>query len=111
MKDQPNYLYIGEWHSNEGITPCPQIEYGMGQCGECAQKKKTMIAVDTRELENYIACDDHTLSEIVIPVLNKDGSYRTQLDIDSPEVATFNTHDELHLKAILRLMYPDSPNL
>lgn len=49
----------------------------MGQCGECAAKKKVMIAVDTKELENYIACDDNTRSEIVLPVLNKDGSFRT----------------------------------
>jgi putative methionine-R-sulfoxide reductase with GAF domain len=36
-----------------------------------------MIAVDTKELDNYIACDDDTRSEIVLPVLNPDGSFRT----------------------------------
>ncbi len=52
-----------------------------------------MIAVDTKELDNYIACDDNTRSEIVLPVLNQDGSFKTQLDIDSPNVGTFNLED------------------
>lgn len=65
-----------------------------------------MIAIDTKELENYIACDDNTRSEIVLPVLNKDGSFRTQLDIDSPNVATFNLDDQRHLQAMLDVIYP-----
>lgn len=70
-------IYIGEYHSNADIFPCGEIKYGSGQCGECALKKKVMIAIDTKELDNYIACDANTRSEIVIPVLNKDGSFRT----------------------------------
>jgi GAF domain-containing protein len=52
-----------------------------------------MIAHDTNLLDNYIACDSETRSEIVIPILNKDGSFKTQLDIDSPAVGTFTTED------------------
>ena len=59
----------------------------------CALHKKVMIAEDTKLIENYIACDAFTRSEIVLPVLNKDGSYKTQLDIDSSEVGTFNVED------------------
>ena len=99
-------IYIGEYYSNADIFPCGEIKYGAGQCGLCALNKKTYIAVDTKELDNYIACDDDTRSEIVIPVLNKDGSFRTQLDIDSPEVATFNLDDERALQAMLDLIYP-----
>ena len=73
----------------------------MGQCGLCAQLKKVMIAVDTKELDNYIACDDNTRSEIVLPVLNQDGSFKTQLDIDSPNVGTFNLEDQKYLQQML----------
>jgi len=52
-----------------------------------------MIAVDTKLLDNYIACDDNTRSEIVLPILNNNGSFRTQLDIDSPFVGTFDDTD------------------
>lgn len=65
-----------------------------------------MIAVDTKELDNYISCDDNTRSEIVLPVLNKDGSFRTQLDIDSPDVATFNLDDQRALQVMIDLIYP-----
>lgn len=82
-------IYIGEYFTNDDIFPCGEIEYGKGQCGLCAQLKKVMIAHDTKLLENYIACDMNTRSEIVLPVLNKDGTFRTQLDIDSPNVGTF----------------------
>lgn len=56
-----------------------------------------MIAKNVKELDNYIACDDETLSEIVIPcfVGNSDCRVlRTVLDIDSPNLATFNDEDK-----------------
>ena len=55
-----------------------------------------MIAKNVKELDNYIACDDETLSEIVLPcfVGNSDCRVlRTVLDIDSPNLATFNDED------------------
>ena len=99
-------IYIGEYFSNDDIFPCGEIKYGMGQCGLCAKLKKVMIAHDTKLLDNYIACDDDTRSEIVLPILNKDGSFRTQLDIDSPSVGTFTTEDQHELETILKLIYP-----
>ena len=92
-KGDSEKIYIGEYFSNDDIFPCGEIKYGSGQCGLCAEQKKVFIAVDTKELDNYISCDADTRSEIVLPVLNADGSFRTQLDIDSPEVATFNLDD------------------
>ena len=99
-------IYIGEYFSNDEIFPCGEIKYGSGQCGLCAKLKKVMIAHDTKLLDNYIACDDNTRSEIVLPILNKDGSFRTQLDIDSPHVGTFTTDDQKHLEKILKVIYP-----
>lgn len=98
-------IYIGEYVSNADIFPCGEIEYGKGQCGLCAQNKQVLIARDTKLLENYISCDEFTRSEIVLPVLNKDGSFRTQLDIDSPNVGTFDAEDQKHLEALLGLIY------
>ena len=43
-----------------------------------------MIAKNVKELENYIACDDDTQSEIVLPCFVGEGKkLRTVLDIDS----------------------------
>ena len=98
-------IYIGEYVSNGDIFPCGEIEYGKGQCGLCASTKKVLIAHDTKLLENYISCDQFTRSEIVLPVLNADGSFKTQLDIDSPNVGTFDAEDQKWLEELLRVIY------
>ena len=80
-------LYIGEFVS-ELVFPCGEIKMGKGQCGQCASEKKVMIAKNVKELDNYIACDDETLSEIVVPCfVGSEKKLRTVLDIDSPNIA------------------------
>jgi len=56
-----------------------------------------MIAYNVKELDNYIACDDDTQSEIVLPCSTGSGDsrkLRTVLDIDSPHIGTFDADDE-----------------
>ncbi len=74
-----------------------------------------MIAHNVKELENYIACDDETLSEIVVPCLvsenlgesGSDGEkvLRTVLDIDSDRIGTFDEEDQKYLEALVALIY------
>jgi L-methionine (R)-S-oxide reductase len=64
--NDPDTLYIGEYVS-ELIFPCGEIKMGKGQCGQCAAERRVLIAKNVKELDNYIACDDETLSEIVLP--------------------------------------------
>ena len=79
---------------------------GSGQCGQCAQEQRTLIAVDTKQLENYIACDIDTRSEIVVPCCNQDdGKIRTVLDIDSPQVGTFTQEDKANLEDLVYMIY------
>ena len=109
-------IYIGEYVSNADIVPCGEIRWGKGQCGECAEKRITLIAEDTKKLENYIACDDETRSEIVIPCFeeammhntHKDGKgpFKTQLDIDGPDVGNFDKEDQKYLEKLLVMIYP-----
>ena len=60
-----------EYVSNADIFPCGTIKYGAGQCGLAATERTTLIAYDTKLLKNYIACDEDTRSEIVIPCFQK----------------------------------------
>lgn len=79
---------------------------GKGQCGQSAAERKTLIAKNTKELENYIACDDETLSEIVLPCfLGEEKKFRTVLDIDSPNLAEFDEEDQKGLEKIITLVY------
>jgi len=64
-------------------------------------KKITVIIDDVSKIENYIACDAETQSEIVVPVLNADGTVHSVLDIDSEVVAAFDETDRTNLEAIV----------
>ena len=99
-------IFIGEYVSNADIFPCGEINMGAGQCGQSFAEKKTLIAVDTKQLENYIACDMHTRSEIVVPCCAKDsGEMCTVLDIDSPSVGTFTEEDRANLEDLVYMVY------
>ena len=79
---------------------------GKGQCGQCAAEQRVMIANNVKELENYIACDSDTQSEIVIPCfVGSEKKLVTVLDIDSPDLATFDEEDQKGLEKLLTLIY------
>jgi putative methionine-R-sulfoxide reductase with GAF domain len=65
-QEEPRKVLIGEFVS-ELVFPCGEIEWGKGQCGQCAAEERVMIAHDVSKLDNYIACDDDTKSEICLP--------------------------------------------
>jgi putative methionine-R-sulfoxide reductase with GAF domain len=87
-----------------------------------------MIAYDVSKLENYIACDDDTQSEIVVPCFvtvdeddddefmgesggtggskkRKVRKLKTVLDIDSTRVGNFDEEDQRGLEKIITLIY------
>lgn len=53
--------------------------------------------------QNYIACDDETQSEIVVPVF-KDGEVIAVLDIDSEQLARFDKVDAEYLAKIVEFI-------
>ena len=46
-------IHIGEY-CTDNIFPCATIQIGKGQCGQCIAEKRTLIAFDTKKIENYI---------------------------------------------------------
>jgi GAF domain-containing protein len=103
--DDPDTLYIGEFVSAT-VFPCGEIKVGKGQCGQCASERRVMIAKNVKELENYIACDDDTQSEIVLPCfIGAEKKLRTVLDIDSDQLETFDNIDQEHLETMISLIY------
>ena len=100
-------IYIGEYVSNADIFPCGEIKIGKGQCGQCVTDCVTLIAFDTKKLENYIPCDMFTRSEIVVPCMDSENpsTFRTMLDIDSVFVGQFTQLDQEWLENIVYLVY------
>ena len=84
------------------ILATPRINYGKGVCGTAWEERKTQIVDDVRQCKNYIACDNDTLSEIVVPVW-EDGEVVAVLDIDGKEKGLFDEVDRKYLEEIVAM--------
>lgn len=73
----------------QGRPACMTIRYDAGVCGAAFSQKKTLIVPDVHAFPGHIACDDRTMSEMVIP-LWRDGRVIGVLDLDSIEKGRFD---------------------
>ncbi|MEW6197962.1 MAG: GAF domain-containing protein [Planctomycetota bacterium] len=81
---------------------CSPIELH-GACGQAFRSRRPLIVRDVRELgANYVACDPRDQSEVVVPLLDPDGSCWGVLDLDSHDVASFSQTDVDGLLKVLR---------
>lgn len=73
-----------------------------GACGKCFTSGKPLVVTDVTMLgAGYIACDPRDRSEVVVPMLNPDGSAWAVLDIDSYEINAFDAFDALCLARLV----------
>lgn len=96
--DQAGELHVGPY---QGTLGCLRIAFGRGVCGTAAQTGETQIVADVHAIENHIACDSLTESEIVVPVKDKTGKLLAVLDIDSTELAAFDEIDAKYLEDLV----------
>ncbi len=80
----------------QGPIACTRIQKGRGVCGSAWEQERTIIVDDVDEFPGHIACSSASKSEIVVPLL-KNNVVIGVLDIDSNELATFDTTDEKYL--------------
>lgn len=74
-----------------------------GACGQAFLKRQPLVVRDVRDLgENYVACDPRDQSELVVPLLNPDGTCWGVLDLDSHDVDGFSDADVAGLLRVLR---------
>ncbi len=97
----PDMLEIGPYQGP--VIACGTIRFGRGVCGQSAARGETIIVPDVRQFPGYIACDDQTISEIVVPVMH-DGRVVAVLDIDAPEANSFDATDQHFLEKIVQLL-------
>ena len=73
-----------------------------GVCGQAYRSGQPVVVRDVSELgENYVACDPRDRSEVVIPLLDQEGSCWGVLDLDSFEVGAFDRDDVAGLGLVL----------
>lgn len=98
-------LEDGELHLApfQGKVACTPLNLTIGVCALAAREEKTIIVKNVHDFEGHIACDSNSLSEIVIPIFNK-GKLYGLLDIDSPQVDTFNENDKTGLVNFVKIL-------
>lgn len=94
-------LKIGPYQGSHG---CLQIPLGKGVCGTVAAERKSILLDDVNSFSSHIACSATTQSELVVPVIAKDGACVAVIDIDSDHPAAFTEVDQLSLEDISKFL-------
>ena len=85
----------------QGTLGCLEIAVGRGVCGTAAAERRTVVVDDVHAFPGHIACDARSASEIVVPVLGRDGALLAVLDVDSDRLAAFDDRDREGLERIV----------
>src|SRR3990167_1840798 len=86
------------------IFATPIIMRGKGVCGETWHRGATMLIPDVTKHPNYIACDEFTLSEIVVTYYDLQGAVKAVLDIDAEMRDYFDPTDQICLEEITKML-------
>jgi L-methionine (R)-S-oxide reductase len=89
----------------QGPLACQVLEKDKGVCWAAINRKQTVVVPDVHHFEGHIACDPRSLSEIVIPVVDKGGNIIGVLDIDSTKPGRFDRTDAAWLEKITGLLH------
>lgn len=77
----------------QGKPACVRIALGKGVCGTAAATRETQVVRDVDAFDGHIACDAASRSEIVVPLVDRDGRLLGVWDVDSPSIARFDADD------------------
>jgi L-methionine (R)-S-oxide reductase len=88
----------------QGPVACTRIAYGKGVCGKAWEQAETIIVDDVDLFPGHIACSSLSKSEIVIPIVNSNKEITMVLDIDSEQIANFDTVDNYYLNKIVEII-------
>lgn len=80
-----NELVLGPF---QGLPACTRLQKDKGVCAKAWRDLKVIRVDDVNNFEGHVACDEASLSELVIPLI-KDGEFYGVLDLDSPIINRF----------------------
>lgn len=84
----------------QGPVACTRIKYGRGVCGTAWQQAQSQLVPDVEKFPGHIACSSLSVSEIVVPVLDKNGQVAGVLDVDSERYDVLDETDVFYLEKI-----------
>lgn len=91
----------------QGTLACNVIPNGEGVCGRASQTRRSQIVPDVTQFKGHIACDSHTRSEIVVPMILKKRLVGV-LDLDSNRLNAFDRVDQQILKQMVLILLKNS---
>lgn len=109
----PNWLWTGFYLVRngqltvgpfQGPVACFHIKKGKGVCGTAWERNATVIVDDVEQFPGHIACSSLSRSEIVVPMHDAKGNVVGVLDVDSPELCTFDHTDKVYMERIVLLI-------
>jgi len=95
-------LIVGPY---QGPLACMELTEGRGVCWAGIHNQRTIVVPDVHAFPDHIACDSRSRSEIVVPVIDKDGTILGVLDIDSNLGGNFDDTDATELERIVALLF------
>jgi GAF domain-containing protein len=100
--DKRDELVVGPY---QGTLGCLRIAFGRGVCGTAARTRQTQVVEDVEAFPGHIACDSRSKSEVVVPVVDRDGRLIAVFDVDSEAPGAFDGADAEWLERILKQVF------
>jgi GAF domain-containing protein len=88
----------------QGKPACIEIAVGKGVCGTAVATRETQRVENVHLFPGHIACDSASMSEIVVPLFDRNGEVLGVLDIDSPLLARFDANDQAGLETFAKII-------
>jgi L-methionine (R)-S-oxide reductase len=86
-KQEPQVLVVGPYTGS--FIPNARIPFGQGMCGAAAVSRKTIVANNVAQEQNYLAGSEMVKSEIVVPI-SVHGKLAGEIDVESYFADTFS---------------------
>lgn len=83
----------------QGKPACVRIPVGRGVCGAAVERRASVLVEDVHAFPGHIACDAASRSELVVPLIGRDGVIGV-IDLDSPTPARFDAADQAAIERI-----------
>jgi len=88
----------------QGPIACTRIRYGKGVCGTAWKETKSILVPDVNAFPGHISCSSSSVSEIVVPIFDKQQKVAGVLDVDSERYDVLDQTDLSYLEKISQLI-------
>ena len=96
-----NQLVLGPF---QGPVACTRIQFGKGVCGTSWETGESILVPDVNKFPGHIACSSLSVSEIVVPLFDKNKEVIGVLDVDSESYDILDETDLKYLEKVSRMI-------